>query len=33
LQSVEDAGSEGADAEGRLASEFFTVDLDMGLVE
>lgn len=33
LRSVEDAGKEGADAEGRLASEFFTVDMDMGLVE
>jgi hypothetical protein len=33
LSSVEEAGKEGADADGRLPSDFFTVDLDMGLVE
>ena len=33
LQSVEDAEDGGTDAEGRFPSDFFTVDLDVGLVE
>lgn len=33
LRSVEDEADAGADTEGRLSSDFFTVDLDIDLVE
>lgn len=33
MQSVEDAGDAGTGPEGKLPSDFFTIDMDMDLVE